>query len=125
MAKSRKVPYQSDAIADLAALMRREHIAHVTLDPATGAPTGMILAPTAYLLDEKRRQEREHQARVKKRGQGEGDLPVEPDNPLREQNARKKQKEMLDGRVVSDEDEDMYAHTGNSGDPFNPQPERN
>lgn len=115
MAKRSPKPQGTAFVSALAEAMRRDHIAQVTLDPATGNVTGMVLAPTAYLLDEKRRQEREAIARQKEKS---GGLPVEPGNPLREQLEKGKQTLMVDGVPVDDEDEDMYAHTGGVADPF-------
>jgi hypothetical protein len=115
---AKRTPKKSGTVhvSALAEVMRRDHIAQVTLDATTGNITGMVLAPTAYLLDEKRRQERVAAERAK--AKGKDGLPVEPDNPLREQLAKSKQQIMVDGVPVDDDDEDMYAHTGGVADPF-------
>lgn len=111
-------------VSALAEVMRRDHIAQVTLDPATGNITGMVLAQTAYLLDEKRRQEREAHARAKAKDAGKDVLPVEPDNPLREKLEKGRQRTMVDGVPIDDDDPDMYAHTGGVADPFTADEDR-
>lgn len=104
------------SVSALAEAMRRDHIAQVTLDPATGNVTGMVLAPSAFSLDDRRRHEREALERAKKRGKD--GLPVEPNNPLREKLEKDRDRVMVDGVPIDDDDPDMYSHVEGVGDAF-------
>lgn len=118
-AAKKPAPNPLAEIRGLSALMRAENIVSLKLDPKSGKPLEMTLHPQAFLIEEKRRQEAEAQRRREKRA--ENGLPVEPQNPLRDELEKGRAREMLDGVEIGDDDPDMYAHTGGGDlDAFSP-----